>query len=317
MSAEVQGGPVVSELVRQFAAGPAAAVPRRGNVDDVAALAGNPAGGPLQAWLTGTGTPVVIPDRAGPSNVVRVGEQVVVVDCGNGVLYQLARLGITPREITHVFITHHHVDHNADLGYLLVAPWSLKGEHRAPVVLGPPGTFEYTSRVLAAHDFDLRARIPHGFIPERAAPAVVELADGDVIKGAGLRVTAFAVDHTPVDPAYGYRFDTDEGSIVFSGDTKPSDNLVRHAQGVDVLVHEVLYPGFGFADYHTVSTDVGAVATRARARSLVLSHLIPGTRPDEDWLAHARTNYDGPVTVGHDLMPIAGSTGPQHVDETE
>jgi len=294
-----------SELLRQFLSGPPLSVPRHAQVGDVARLAGEPAGGPLDAWLTGTGTPVVVPDRAGPSNVVRCGQQTVVVDCGNGVLYQLARLGITPREITHVFITHHHVDHNADLGYLLVAPWSLKGEHRPPVVLGPPGTYEYTRRVLAAQDFDLRARLPHGFRPELAAPAVVELADGDVVEGDGLRVTAFSVDHTPVDPAMGYRFDTDEMSLAFSGDTKPSDNLVRYARGVDVLVHEVLYPGFGFPDYHTVSTDVGAVATRTGAGHLVLSHLIPGTRPDEDWLAHARTNYDGPVTVGFDLMPLA------------
>jgi ribonuclease BN (tRNA processing enzyme) len=77
-----------------------------------------------------------------------------------------------------VFITHHHVDHNADLGYLLVAPWTLKGHHRAPVVLGPPGTFEYTRRVLAAQDFDLRVRRHHGYVPATAAPAVVELNDG-------------------------------------------------------------------------------------------------------------------------------------------
>lgn len=142
-----------------------------------------------------------------------------------------------------------------------------KGEHHPPVVFGPPGTYEYTRRVLAAHDFDFRARLPHGFVPERAAPAV-ELADGDVVEGDGVRITAFSVDHMPVDPAMGYRFDTDEMSIVFSGDTNPSDNLVRYAQSVDVLVHEVLYPGYGFPDYHTVSTDVGAVATRARAAHL-------------------------------------------------
>lgn len=305
-----------SPLVREFVAGPALSVPRRAQVHEVAELAGSPAGGPLEAWLTGTGTPVVVPERAGPSNVVRCGRQTIVIDTGNGVLYQLARLGMTPREITHVFITHHHVDHNADLGYLLVAPWCMKGEHHPPVVLGPPGTYEYTRRVLAAQDFDFRARLPHGFVPERAAPAVVELGDGDVVEGDGVRITAFAVDHHPVDPAMGYRFDTDEMSIAFSGDTKPSENLVRYAQGVDVLVHEVLYPGYGFPDYHTVSTDVGAVATRARAGHLVLSHLIPGTLPDDDWLVHAEKNYDGPVTVGYDLMAIAGD-GRQRSDEEE
>lgn len=109
------------------------------------------------------------------------------------------------------------------------------------MVLGPPGTYDYTRRVLAAQDFDFRARLPHGFVPERAAPAVVELADGDVVEGDGVRNDGIFSRSPP--GRSGHRFDTDEMSIVFSGDTKPSDNLIRHAQGVDVLVHEVLYRG--------------------------------------------------------------------------
>lgn len=298
MSADASG------LLAEFLAGPPTASPARARADQVAELLGNLPGGATQAWLTGTGTPVVRADRAGPSNVVRCGSQVAVVDCGYGVLHQLARLGITPREVTHVFLTHHHVDHNADLGYLLVAPWAQKGEHRAPVVLGPPGTYEYTRRVLAAQDFDLRSRVSQGYRPELAAPAVVELSDGDVVEGDGLRATAFTVDHTPVDPALGYRFDTDEISIAFSGDTRPSDNLVRHARDVDVLVHEVLYPGHGFPEYHTLSNDVGAIAQAAGASRLVLTHLIPGDKPDDDWLEDARRGFDGPVTVGRDLLSL-------------
>lgn len=297
-------GPNSSRLLDDFFAGPPLANPRPARPGDVAALLGDPRGGPVQAWLTGTGTPVVIPGRCGPSNVVRCGDQVMVVDCGNGVLYQLAALGIAPRQITHVFITHHHVDHNADLGYVLVAPWVQKGEHHPPVVLGPPGTLEYTRRVLAAHDFDVRARLSHGYRPELLAPRVVELDDGDVVDGDGVRATAFRVEHTPVDPALGYRFDTAEVSLAFSGDTRPCDNLIRHARGVDVLVHEALFPGFGFPDYHTLSTDVGTVATRAGAGRLVLTHLIPGDREDHEWLDHARRGYDGPIEVGHDLLAV-------------
>jgi ribonuclease BN (tRNA processing enzyme) len=124
------------------------------------------------------------------------------------------------------------------------------------------------------------------------------------VQGDGLRVTAFDVDHTPVEPALGYRFDTDRVSIVFSGDTKPCDNLIRYATGTDVLVHEVLCPGFGFADYHTSSYDVGRIASAADARELVVTHMIPGDRPDEAWLSEIAIGYDGPVRVGHDLMPL-------------
>jgi ribonuclease Z len=261
-------------------------------------------GDSLEVWLTGTGTPVVLPHRFGPSTVLRAGEEIVVVDCGNGTAYQLAKIGIGLREVTHVFITHHHVDHNVDLGFILLSPWAQRGSYRPPYIIGPPGTLEYVNRVLAAHDYDLRVRIPHGFDPQDVAPPVVEIENGDVIHGATWRSTAFRVDHTPVDQAFGYRFDTGTHSVVISGDTKPCDNLIEFARGTDVLVHEAIFPGFGIPEYHTLSTDVGEVASRARAKRLVLTHLIPGDRKDEEWLDHARQNYDGPITVGHDLLKV-------------
>ncbi len=261
-------------------------------------------GASLEVWLTGTGTPAVLPHRFGPSTVLRAGEEVVVVDCGNGTAYQLAKLGIGLREVTHIFITHHHVDHNVDLGFLLMSPWVQRGPHRAPYVIGPPGTLEYVNRVLAAHDYDMRVRIPHGFDPQDAAPPVVEIENGDVAHGAAWRSVAFRVDHAPVDQAFGYRFDTETCSVVISGDTKPCDNLIDCAQDADVLIHEAIFPGFGIPEYHTLSTDVGEVASRARAKRLVLTHLIPGDRKDEEWLDHARQNYDGPISVGHDLLKV-------------
>ena len=261
-------------------------------------------GDSLEVWLTGTGTPDVLPHRFGPSTVLRAGEEVMVVDCGNGTAYQLAKLGIRLREVTHVFITHHHVDHNVDLGFLLMSPWVQREPYRAPYVVGPPGTLEYVNRILAAHDYDMRVRIPHGFEPQHLAPPVVEIENGDVVHGATWRSTAFRVDHTPVDQAFGYRFDTGIRSVVISGDTKPCDNLVSCAQETDILIHEAIFPGFGIPEYHTLSTDVGEIASRARAKRLVLTHLIPGDRKDEEWMDHARQNYDGPITVGHDLLKV-------------
>jgi ribonuclease Z len=150
----------------------------------------------------------------------------------------------------------------------------------------------------------VRVRIPHGYDFSRLAPPVVEIEDGTVIRGAGWSSTAFRVDHTPVDQAFGYRFDTERISVVISGDTKPCDNLIKRARDTDVLVHEAIYPGFGIPEYHTLSTDVGEVARRAGAKRLVLTHLIPGDLKDDRWLAHAQRNYDGPVIVGHDLLKV-------------
>lgn len=258
----------------------------------------------LEVWLTGTGTPIVFPHRFGPSTVLRAGDQVMVVDCGNGTAYQLAKLGIGLKEITHIFLTHHHVDHNVDLGFLLMSPWVGPETYRAPYVIGPPGTLEYLNRILAAHDYDIRVRIPHGYDPDILAPPVVEIEDGDVIQGAGWRSRAIKVDHSPVDQAFGYRFDTDKQSVVISGDTKPCDNLIKNAQEADVLIHEAIFPGFGIPEYHTLSTDVGEVASSAKAKRLVLTHLIPGDRKDEEWLEHAQQGYGGPITVGRDLLKV-------------
>lgn len=261
-------------------------------------------GDSLEVWLTGTGTPRVLPHRFGPSTVVRCGGEVVVVDCGNGTAYQLAKLGISPKEVTHIFITHHHIDHNVDLGFLLMSPWVERGPHRPPYVVGPVGTLEYVNRVLAVHDYDIRVRIPHGWDPKGLPPNVVEIENGDIVEGAGWRSTAFRVDHSPVDQAFGYRFDTEHVSVAISGDTKPCDNLIEHARGADVLIHEAIFPGFGIPEYHTLSTVVGEVASRAAAKRLVLTHLLPGDLQDKEWFDHARLGYDGPITVGRDLLKV-------------
>lgn len=261
---------------------------------------------PLAVWVTGTGTPVVVPDRAGPSTLLRSGEDVIVVDCGNGTAYQLAKLGVRLHALTHIFITHHHVDHNIDLPYLLLSPWvqRRKGPYTPPTIIGPPGTLDYVNRALHAQEYDLRVRIPHGYHPHELAPRVIELDDDITVHGKTWSATAFRVNHMPVDQAFGYRFDGRENSVVISGDTTPCDNLIRHARGADVLIHEVLYPGFGIPEYHTLSTDVGKIATAADVKRLVLTHLIPGDLEDEKWLAHVEQDYTGPVAVGHDLLQV-------------
>jgi ribonuclease BN (tRNA processing enzyme) len=159
--------------------------------------------------------------------------------------------------------------------------------------------------------------------PDRVAPPmepVVVAEDGDV------RVSAVLVQHAPVFPAFAYRFDTADGSIVVSGDTAPSENLVRLAAGADVLVHEVFddRAGAGHDDdepdeweaaqrdrhlrsSHTPLSRVGAVAAEAGVSRLVLTHFIPGDDglPDEVWIKGAGASFDGEVVVGHDLLELS------------
>lgn len=272
---------------------------RRSPVDFLGATAGD-----HEFRLLGTGTPNALADRSGPSNLIKAGDEAVIVDCGNGTARQLAKLGVGLADISTIFVTHHHIDHNVDLAFLLLSPWITRTLTSAPLIVGPPGTVEHVDRLLAAHEYDLRVRVPHGLDPADVAPDVIEVSDGDVVDLRSCRVRAIEVDHAPVEHAFGYRFDSPSGSVVFSGDTRPSENLIAAAHGADVLVHEALMPGWGIPEYHTSVDEIGDVATKAEVDKLVLTHLIPGTLPDDEWLARVRPNFAGSVEIGHDLMRV-------------
>ncbi|MER3390846.1 MAG: MBL fold metallo-hydrolase [Microcella sp.] len=256
------------------------------------------------AWLLGTGTPKVLPHRSGPANYLQLGAQRVLVDCGVGTTQRLVSLGAEPADITHIFITHHHLDHNAELASLLLSPWVDRLRDTCPVVVGPPGTAAFVDRLLGAFDYDVRTRQSLGYDLSLVRPRVVEVHDGLHVAVDTWSFTAFRVDHEPVDEAFGYRFDWQGGSVAFSGDTAPCDNLVEYCRGVDVLVHEALFPGYGIPRYHTTVDQVGAVATASGARHLVLTHLLPGHLPDEVWRHRIATAFDGPITVGSDLLRV-------------
>jgi ribonuclease BN (tRNA processing enzyme) len=139
-----------------------------------------------------------------------------------------------------------------------------------------------------------------------------------------VKVSAILVPHGPVFPSFAFRFDTAQGSVVFSGDTGPSENIVTLAKGADILVHEVInlpfYEKSGvppallkhLADAHTPDTKVGELAQRAGVSTLVLSHLVPSNPhwvSDKEWTQRAKEGFDGEVIVGNDLMKIDIQTG--------
>jgi len=141
-----------------------------------------------------------------------------------------------------------------------------------------------------------------------------------VMEDDRVRVTAVLVPHGPVYPSFAFRFDTEAGSIVFSGDTRRTDNVVRLAQGADILVHEALdldyYHSTGATDAqishletsHTPTAQVGEVAERAGVKTLMLSHLAPGSSglvPDSKWVSDAMSTFSGRVFRAHELQTIA------------
>lgn len=292
------------------------------------AAAGTAASGPAgrsRLILLGTaGGPTPKALRAAPANAVVVGDAVYVVDCGNGVARQMALAGLSLGAIGDVFITHHHSDHNADYGNLLWLAWAADLRH--PVdAWGPPPLKRMTRRFLQLNDTDIRTRIADEGRPP-LAPLIRphELRRGGVVmRDDRVKVTAALVEHPPMTPAFAYRFDCPDRSIVFSGDTRPSAALVELARGADVLVHEVMYlPALErliaseaqaarlrqhLLDSHTTTEQVGRLATQAGVKTLVLTHFVPGgdaTLTDEVWRKAVAPYFKGELVIGRDLMEL-------------
>ena len=259
-----------------------------------------------------------------PAQVVVANNSAYVVDCGNGVARQLVFAGVPLRSLRQVFITHHHSDHNADYGNLLLLSWT--AGLRTPVdCWGPPPLARMTDLFFEMNAPDIDARIAdEGRVPLQPLVRVHELNQGGVVmEDENVKVTATLVHHPPMIPSFAYRFDGADRSIVISGDTTPSDNLVQLAQGADVLVHEALYPPAvdrlvggvpnasdlkrSIMSHHTSAEEAGRVASAARVKTLVLSHLIPADDPavtDQMWIDAARLHFGGRIVVGKDLLEV-------------
>jgi ribonuclease BN (tRNA processing enzyme) len=256
--------------------------------------------------------------------VIVVNNAAYVVDCGNGVAFQLVRAGLPLSAVRHIFITHHHSDHNADYGNLLLLAW-VSGLQNRVDTWGPPPLARMTSLFFEMNAYDIATRISdEGRVPLVPLVHPHEVTqNGVVMKDDNVTVTCVLVDHRPVTPAFAYRFDSRDRSIVISGDTKRSDALVRLAEGADILVHEALYPSAvnrlvaplanaaalekSILSHHTPIEDVGRVAQAAGVKTLVLSHFVPAedsSITDEMWIEAARKTYKGLIIVGRDLLEI-------------
>jgi ribonuclease BN (tRNA processing enzyme) len=275
--------------------------------------------------LLGTaGGPRIRRNRANSAQAIVTGGKIYIIDCGYGVARQMVLAGLPLPKLRHVFITHHHSDHDIELGPLLQLAW-LSGLTTSVDCWGPPPLQRMLRDYLRyeAYDIDVRTK-DEGRVPFGPLLHAHELrGDGAVMEDESVRVTAAKVYHPPIDLAFAYRFDAHDRSIVISGDTRPSLELVRLAKGADVLVHEAMLrqyvgelvktlPGQqrltgSILSHHTTAEQAGQIATEAGVKMLVLSHLVPAGDPDipdAEWIAAAARYYSGPILVGRDLMEI-------------
>lgn len=274
-----------------------------------------------QLILLGTGTPNADPSRAGPALAISVGGQSYIVDFGPGIVRQAAALSsnrggpfesLNPKNLKVAFLTHLHSDHTTGYPDLILTPWVL--ERSEPLkVFGPIGIKNMTSKILEAYKADIDYRID-GLEPANENGWKVEAAvvnEGLVYEDELIEVIAFKVNHGSWKNAYGYKFITEDKTIVISGDTAPSEKLVEMSDGVDILVHEV-YSQSGFnrrnevwqkyhASHHTSTIELAEIANKAKPKLLVLTHILFWGSTEEEILKEIQSTYSGEVSIGEDL----------------
>jgi ribonuclease Z len=301
----------------------------------------------LHVALCGSGSPLPDPRRASACTAVIAGKNFYVVDTGPGSERKLELMKLNPGKVKAVLLTHFHSDHIGDLGELMLKRWS-GGPRKTPLdVFGPIGVETVVKGFDQAYSLDNEYRIMHHgpdtMPPSGAGGAARTFSfpegkeEAVIIDDDDLKVTAFPVDHAPVKPAVGYRFEYKGRSVVISGDTVPVPSLLKQARGADILVQEALQPNLvrvlkevgqkigrtntakimgDILTYHTSPEDAARLAQEARVRHLLLTHIIPPL-PVSDlkgaFLGNAQKLYNGPITVGEDGMLFSLPAGDKKI----
>jgi ribonuclease Z len=312
------------------------------SVDAIAAL---PDG--LHVGLCGAGSPFPDDRRSGPCTTVVAGKRLFVFDAGSGSARNLGKLGFVHGHIEAIFLTHFHSDHIDGLGELMLQRWVSTANSSPVTVFGPPGVEQVVAGLRQAYAQDQHYRVAHhgdATVPASgfgglARPFTLG-ADGRavVLQDTDLEIVAFVVDHAPIHPAVGYRIRYKDRSMVLSGDTKKSANVLREARGTDLLVHEalsvtltrVLEVGAGAAgrpalkqifndiqNYHATPEEAAETARDAGVRYLLLNHIAPGLPlfgMDQAFLGDAARIFKGPVRVGQDGDFVSLPAGSTRVD---
>lgn len=291
----------------------------------------------LHAGLCGTGSPLADIKRAGPCIAVLAGKHLYIVDSGDGSTKNINLMGFQAGKIEAVLLTHFHSDHIAGLGELMLQRWA-GGSNQIPLdIMGPAGVEIVVEGFNKAYSLDSGYRIAHHsreIMPPTGAGGIArpftlgpeEDASVVVVDKDGVKITAFKVDHRPVVPAVGYRFDYKGRSIVISGDTVYSASLRKHSKGADLLFHEALSPWmvklihdqakfFSFPalqevteviqSYHSSPEDAAKIADEAGVLHLALYHIIPPLPSpllNSLFLGDAKKHYKGTITMGVDGM---------------
>ena len=271
----------------------------------------------MRLTLLGTGSPLPDPNRAGPSTLVQAGDANLLVDTGRGVLMRLVGAGLLPPQLSAVLLTHLHSDHITDLNDVITTRWVASPVPLPLPVVGPPGTQQVVDGILAMLQPDIGYRLAHhDDLDQPPQVDVTEVAPGDTIELAGATIRVGRTDHRPVEPTVAYRVEHDGRSVILGGDGVPCPTLDDLCAGADVYVQTAIRDDLVAAipiqrlqdilDYHSTVEQAAETATRAGAKTLVLTHYVPPMLPgaEDEWRALAAAHFTGEIVLGQDLLTV-------------
>ena len=282
----------------------------------------------MKLTFLGTGAPRPSTERYGPSIYVEAGEHKILVDAGPGMRERLFEAGgfEAISAVDHVLVTHLHFDHTVSISSAWLSGW-LFGRRVPLVVQGPEGIKKMMGHIKEAYQWDVDYRVMVGVPIEGSELIVEEVSTGVIFEEGGLKITAFPVEHMPVNlntrellglrgETLGYRIDYKGHSVLFSGDTKTTaqSEILKYGKNIDLLIHEVQVPSPGATpeanlanvslSIHSTPEEVAKVFAKTKPKMAIYSHIIPPGTTAEDLISATEPKYKGPLTVAHDFMEI-------------
>ena len=271
----------------------------------------------MKITLLGTGSPLIDPNRAGPSTLVQAADATLLIDAGRGVQLRLVGAGVVPAMLSGVLLTHLHSDHITDLNDMITMHWVMTQGNATLPIVGPPGTREVIDGAMAMLGPDIGYRIAHhDQLTNGPQLDVTEIEPGDQFELGGCTILAGKTNHAPVEPTVGFRVSDGTHSVVLGGDGIPCEGLDQLVAGADAYVQTAMredqvlaVPNPMFHDvveYHSTVEQAAQTAAKGGVGTLILTHYVPAPPPGDEmeWAASAADHFDGIVIAGPDLTTV-------------